>query len=223
MSKILIASFLGSILSLDVTILGNFMISRPIVAGPIIGYFLGDMKIGIEIGILFEMFFSDIVHVGAAIPINVTMLTALVLGCESIMPGHGNTITMFVIVMCIPIGYIFRQVEMGLRSINSKISHSVDRYADHENPNKIYIAVLKGIIMFFSINFILLLVAIPLTSRITKALFFNLSGEIIYSLKIGYALMPIIGFAVLFNNFFQTSFRDIIRDLFSKVSKRSSV
>ncbi|MFC1546776.1 PTS sugar transporter subunit IIC [bacterium] len=210
MSPIIIASILGSLISLDITLLNNIMISRPIVAGPVIGYFLGDMKTGIEIGVLFEMLWSDVINVGASVPINLTMLTALVLGSKAMLPHHGNTLTMFIIILAIPIVYICRQIDIIMRSINSKVIRLADKHIEDDRLGYFYFSMLYSLGMFVVVNYILLAIFIPVISKLSKTLFFYLSLEIIYTLKIAYTLLPILGFAVLFNNFFQKSFKSML-------------
>ncbi len=47
---------LGGLLALDETSLGQFMLSRPLVAGTLAGWWLGDPAVGLEIGATLELF-----------------------------------------------------------------------------------------------------------------------------------------------------------------------
>ena len=47
---------LGGLLALDATSVGQFMISRPLVAGTLTGWWLGDPALGLEIGAILELF-----------------------------------------------------------------------------------------------------------------------------------------------------------------------
>ncbi len=49
-------SALGGLLALDATSLGQFMISRSLVAGVLTGWLLGDPLVGLEIGAILELF-----------------------------------------------------------------------------------------------------------------------------------------------------------------------
>ncbi len=49
-------ALLGGILALDATSVGQFMISRPLVAGTLAGWWLGDPAVGLEIGAILELF-----------------------------------------------------------------------------------------------------------------------------------------------------------------------
>ncbi len=48
--------FLGGLLALDATSVGQFMVSRPLVAGTLTGWSLGDPALGLELGAIFELF-----------------------------------------------------------------------------------------------------------------------------------------------------------------------
>jgi mannose/fructose/N-acetylgalactosamine-specific phosphotransferase system component IIC len=48
--------FLGGFLALDATSVGQFMVSRPLVAGMLTGWWLGDPRLGLEIGAILELF-----------------------------------------------------------------------------------------------------------------------------------------------------------------------
>jgi PTS system mannose-specific IIC component len=56
----------GTLVGLDLVSVPQMMIARPIVAGPIAGAVLGDVRTGLELGVLFELFQYDILPVGAA-------------------------------------------------------------------------------------------------------------------------------------------------------------
>jgi PTS system mannose-specific IIC component len=56
----------GTVVGLDLVSVPQIMIARPIVAGAVAGGILGDARIGLLIGILFELFQYDVLPVGAA-------------------------------------------------------------------------------------------------------------------------------------------------------------
>ena len=49
-------AFLGGLLALDATSVGQFMLSRPLVAGTLAGWWLGDPAVGLQIGASLELF-----------------------------------------------------------------------------------------------------------------------------------------------------------------------
>jgi mannose/fructose/N-acetylgalactosamine-specific phosphotransferase system component IIC len=53
---ILLATLLGGLLALDATSVGQFMVSRPLVAGAVVGWALGDPATGITVGAVLELY-----------------------------------------------------------------------------------------------------------------------------------------------------------------------
>ncbi len=203
MIKIFIISLVASLLNLDNSLIGNFMVSRPIVVGPLIGIILGDIKIGLQIGIYFEFLFADILYAGTAIPINLTLFTALVLGTIYALPIYGAEIYMFVILIAFPIVFILRQVETGLRILNSNFATNVEKKVKIGNYCSITKNMFYGNFIFFVTNFLLLFCCIFLTAAIAKVLFYSLPQAMIYALKNTYDLLPILGLVIMINVFTQ--------------------
>jgi mannose/fructose/N-acetylgalactosamine-specific phosphotransferase system component IIC len=57
---------LGGFLALDGTSVGQFMVSRPLIAGTLAGWFLGDPFLGLLVGGLIELYFIPVFPVGGA-------------------------------------------------------------------------------------------------------------------------------------------------------------
>lgn len=49
-------SLLGGLLALDATSVGQFMVSRPLVAGALVGWVLGDLALGFTVGAVLELY-----------------------------------------------------------------------------------------------------------------------------------------------------------------------
>ncbi len=62
--ELLLLALLGGVLALDSVSVGQFMLSRGIVAGAIAGFFLGDPVVGILVGAFVDLFAIPIVPVG---------------------------------------------------------------------------------------------------------------------------------------------------------------
>ncbi len=64
--ELLPLTLLGGLLALDGTSLGQFMISRPLVAGVLTGWMVGDPVLGLLIGGILEVYFISIFPAGGA-------------------------------------------------------------------------------------------------------------------------------------------------------------
>jgi len=56
----------GTLVGLDLVSVPQMMIARPLVAGAAAGLILGDLELGLRLGVLFELFQLDVLPVGAA-------------------------------------------------------------------------------------------------------------------------------------------------------------
>jgi mannose/fructose/N-acetylgalactosamine-specific phosphotransferase system component IIC len=214
---ILLISFVGSVLSLDNSMIGNIMVSRPIVVGPLLGLITGDFKLGIEIGFLLEFLWADLLYAGTAIPINLTLLTTIIIGCSYMLPYYDESFTMFIILLAIPMIFICRQVEIGLRLFNSFIANHLELMIIKERKyNQVYWSLLHSVTIFVFVNFVLLFVCISLNSQIAKTLYLRLDIHFIKALKLTYNALPIIGFTVLASIFTHNSFKVISQKFMKK-------
>ena len=73
-----IAGLAGGVLSLDRTAAFQSMVSRPLVTGPVMGLFLGDVGVGLSVGVLLELIYMADRPVGSYVPVHETGLTVVV-------------------------------------------------------------------------------------------------------------------------------------------------
>jgi hypothetical protein len=66
MAEPIVLVVLGGLLALDGTSVGQFMISRPLVAGTLTGWVLGDPFLGLLVGGIIELYFIPVFPVGGA-------------------------------------------------------------------------------------------------------------------------------------------------------------
>lgn len=66
LADFLVLLLLGGLLALDGTSLGQFMISRPLVAGVLTGWVMGDPVTGLLVGGVLELYFIPVFPVGGA-------------------------------------------------------------------------------------------------------------------------------------------------------------
>jgi hypothetical protein len=65
-ATLLLLSLLGGLLALDATAVGQFMLSRPLIAAGLAGMIAGNMEGGIMVGVLMEAIHLAVLPVGAA-------------------------------------------------------------------------------------------------------------------------------------------------------------
>ncbi|MDR0676970.1 MAG: PTS sugar transporter subunit IIC [Elusimicrobiota bacterium] len=211
-TKIIIASIIGAFSSLDSSLFANIMISRPIVLCPILGFVFKDVALGFQLGFLFEFLFSDILYVGAYIPINISFLGTIVMGAIFLLPYLGDSLIMFVIIVAICIAYIFRHIEIAFRLFNSLVAEKIVDAVKNEKYYMVYLGIAYSLLSFLILNFFMLFFFILLTSELTKIVFIKLPYNIIITLRALYNFLPILGFAVVLNIFLAGDFKNWIKN-----------
>ena len=122
MELILISIFI-SVLALDITIAFQVLISSPIFAGPLLGWLLGDVWLGFEMGFLFQLLWLSKIPAGAYIVPegNIASMIAIALVLLLRKFGFPNTTLVIVFVEAILISYIGAQLTLFYRKFNGKI------------------------------------------------------------------------------------------------------
>jgi PTS system mannose-specific IIC component len=115
-------SLFGGLLSLDRTAFFQTMVSRPIVAGPVAGYLLGDFEAGCWCAILLEFLWLMRLPIGGAVPPDDALATlAAVSAAASLAPHAGIGVIQASatgVVFGLPFGYLGRWADLKIRNQN---------------------------------------------------------------------------------------------------------
>lgn len=206
--EILSASFIGGLLSLDVSAWGQIMVSRPIVSAPLIGFLLGDLKTGLIIGALLELIWINVISVGAAIPPDATIVavtcTTLIILTERTLQLSNNfqgSYRMAVLALTMPLGEIFRSIDIRQRKLNAHFVHYLDREISKGNLGAVEKVNYLSLFLFFFKGFLFSLIAISIGVYILPKLFSYLPYGILAGLNFAYRVLPALGLAIAFNTF----------------------
>ncbi|MBI5683175.1 MAG: PTS sugar transporter subunit IIC [Deltaproteobacteria bacterium] len=115
-----IASIAGGVISLDRSAAFQIMISRPIVAGPLIGIVCGSLTIGIVIGAILELLWIGDLPVGGHIPSHetaaVVIAVAIAASMKGVLPEKG--LIGLCILMVIPFAVVCQKADELVRKFN---------------------------------------------------------------------------------------------------------
>lgn len=120
----LLGAGMAVLLGLDRTAALQIMISRPLVAGPLVGLVLGNVMTGLTVGMLLELLWLCRMPVGATIPHDDTQITvsATTLAIAlSATAGTGVGLTLCALLVALPLGKIGQVVERTVRSRNQRL------------------------------------------------------------------------------------------------------
>jgi len=198
-ADVVIAAVAGGIFCVDrVSIL--FMISRPVVAAPAIGFLLGDAYTGLIAGAFIELLWIDRLPIGMYQPPNDTV-TAVLIAASSIEAGRilgalPNALIVLSVILFVPFGLLSQKMERLLVTANGKL---VERFIeDLKTGNFASVSRIHYYPLFrtwvYSTGFIL---ASLVPGIALLAYFYPLLPRwFIHGLDILYPMIPLVGTAV---------------------------
>lgn len=124
-SDLFYPSLIGSLLALDTTAVLQILISQPIVTGAILGWLLGDVSLGLHIGLLLQLLWLNQMPVGAAkIPEgNLASIIGVILffRLEHLSVNYQNILVLLVVLYALLIGFVGVYLITMLRNWNGKL------------------------------------------------------------------------------------------------------
>ena len=197
--KIMIVSVTGGILCLDRVVL-QAMISRPIVAAPVIGLILGDPYTGLIVGAFIELFWIDRLPIGAYFPPNDT-IAAILITASSIESAHylGNLsqgLIVLAVLLFLPLGVLARQMELWLCRGNERLADAALADAARGDVRSIARRHLTAILKAYLYPAAFILVSLPIGIALMTWAYPRLADWTIRGLTLTYSLLPLIGTAV---------------------------
>lgn len=140
------ASLLGGALALDATAVGQFMLSRPMVAGLLAGWIAGDAATGILVGVVLEIYLLVAFPVGGARFPEGATATVVAAVTAATHPGPGA------LALGIGLGLVWGQVGgwtiSAMRTLNGRIAPDA---ALHHVPSE---RVLAGHLLAMVLDFV---------------------------------------------------------------------
>ncbi len=124
----LLAGLVAMLTGLDRVALVQVMISRPLVAGPLTGWVLGNPLVGLEIGLLLELLWLGRLPVGAAIPPDDTQVavgaTVLAISMGHLLGLGGMPMVILSVLIAIPLGKFGQIFDRLARHVNDRLAAS---------------------------------------------------------------------------------------------------
>ncbi|MBW2557523.1 MAG: PTS sugar transporter subunit IIC [Deltaproteobacteria bacterium] len=195
-------ALLGGFLCLDRVVLQT-MISRPVVAGPVIGMVLSEPFTGLIIGAFIELLWIDRSPMGLYVPPNDSIATilatagAILAGRES---GHPpRELLALAILLFLPFGVLAQKIDVWIIKTNDRLSQRAVEYARLGDIKRFARTHMQGLVKTFVGVFVIILVCLAPGVAILKWAFPILPERIMKILSYTYFFIPILGIAVALN------------------------
>jgi mannose/fructose/N-acetylgalactosamine-specific phosphotransferase system component IIC len=185
----------GSLLWLDRVYMFQLMISRPLIMGPVIGFVMGDVKIGILIGASLELLWLNAPPVGSYLP-NDESFCAAVAVPVAVMAGSSMdhmAASGLSILLSLPTALVGRSLDTRLRMLNEGLITAGLQAMEKDVSS----AMSKAVVRAFSLAFVMISACVIILGTITFFIKDAIPDGIIAALKFMPFACVIIGFAAL--------------------------
>ncbi|MDZ4166064.1 MAG: PTS sugar transporter subunit IIC [Smithellaceae bacterium] len=200
--KYLMIAFVGGILCLDRTAV-QLLISRPIVAAPILGAILGDPVTGLIIGSFLELVWIDRVSVGGYVPPDDTMASVVITGVAIIVSGRLGFVSAELIslsfIIFLPVALLGQKAQSLVIKSNDRIAELAEQAAEIPDVRRIELLHLRSLAKAFIVPAFLILVLTLSGAEILHAAYLSLPSWSYEGLRLSYYLLPLIGVAAGLN------------------------
>ena len=185
----------ASVLELDITYAFQTLLSRPIIAGPIFGLFIGDAMAGLQVGIFAELLFANISPLGGIVPPSgvVASVIPMILYSMGIELYFG-----FFLGVLVSICYGFFDVLLRKTRFTWLI-FSETRITKH--PSVVTRTIAVALLSSFLMTFIFLSAATWICAHLMFFVFPYLTPKIHFAFRLAYTAVPWIGLAALIPTF----------------------
>lgn len=197
--QILLIAFLGGLIGLDRTAAGQFLVSQPIVAGPLTGWVLGDAGAGLMIGAVLELIWVLDLPIGTFVPADSTV--AAVSATAVAVLGSGGTVAPvdlvgFSILLTTATAPVTMAADGFIRKRNARLAEWAGKAGAADMEKRLGLAQLAGLGAFFLKSFVLYLVLVP--AGLGLVLAFNaLPGKVHAAMALFVKLLPLLGAALV--------------------------
>lgn len=197
-----VAAGLGALICLD-RVAVQVMVSRPVVAGPMIGLVLGDALTGLLAGALLELLWIDRIPIGPYVPPHDTFVAVLatagaILAAPSGASPPRELIALSVLLFA-PAAWLGQRMEILLRQWNERwVSRALEdaKAGDPAMLSRRHLSALAG---YFGASLLclgaLMLCGVPLLRWMYPAL----PPSLLQVLTFAYLLLPLVGVGVALN------------------------
>jgi mannose/fructose/N-acetylgalactosamine-specific phosphotransferase system component IIC len=146
----------AGVIGLDRTAAGQFMISQPIVAGPLAGLLLGDFTAGCIIGLTVELVWVLDLPVGTFVPADTTVITIASVGIAAFAgTGAGLSAIGFSILFTLLMVPVAMRADQLVRNANGRIVGALLNRPVKHTSESLGPAQVAGLAMFFLKSFAL--------------------------------------------------------------------
>jgi mannose PTS system EIIC component len=181
------------------------MLSRPMVAAPIVGWVVGDAQAGFASGLMFEMLWLRSPPVGGYVPPDATLAsvaTAAVTGLVRTKTGLPLTsVSCLAFLLLFPVSFLGAWCDDQLRSLLGGLARQVERLQKDSEEGRVLGYFARALVLGFLMGFAALFPVIIAGTLILDLLISHIPTSLFAPLGLAFYVAPLIGAADLMVRF----------------------
>lgn len=197
----LLAAALGGLFWLDRFQVFQLMLSRPLVAAPVIGWAMGDPFSGFASGLLYEMLWLERPPVGGYIPPDSTFACVATAAVSALVKAHSPaplTAVAFLSFLCLfPASFIGARLDHLVRAGLGRLARSAEKTLTEGSVIPVSKYFARGLILGFGCAFLGLFPIILIGYVFVSSLLGQCSAPVVRSFELSYYAVPLVGVAEL--------------------------
>jgi mannose PTS system EIIC component len=156
----LLAGALGGLLSLDRFQAFQVMVSRPLVAGPLVGWMLGDLGAGLASGVIFEMLWLRTLPIGGFVPPDGTLATVGTAAVSALVRLHSPLTTPCAVcltfLLLFPLAWLGTRIDLRLRQELGRLARRTEAALRSDSDASVSPYLIAALAMGFTATFLVL-------------------------------------------------------------------
>ena len=143
----------GSLLWMDRVFIFQFMVSRPLVMGPLVGFIMGDVRVGIIIGASLELLWLNAPPVGSYLPNDESFCTAVAVPVAVLAASfmEHTAAAGLSLLLSLPASIVGRYLDMRLRTFNEGLITPGAPISEKDVSGALRKAVLRAFVLAFAV------------------------------------------------------------------------
>ena len=196
---VLAAIFLAALINIDRQACGQFMLSRPLISGLIMGLFLGEPIAGIWLGVSLELLWLAALPLGGTIPPNSSLSLSSLIIAWALTPFSGEKFadTSQGLVICFLLNplwaYLFIYLEKWNRYFADKRYVKILKKMENKEATNFFRQNIKGLFISFGLSIIALSLTVFINYELLSFLSYTLPISFYVAIKPLLSFIPFLG------------------------------
>ncbi len=197
----LLASVVGAILWLDRFQVLQIMVSRPVVAGPLVGLVLGNVTVGVATAILYELLWLRKPPLGGYIPPDVTLASVATTAVAALVTtetgGSSLAVVFLSFVMLFPMCFVGAEVDRVHRKVLGRLARTTEDALRHSGDSPHLTSFLLALLLGFALAASVLFPVVLGGCVLVRGAWLMLPPSGARVLECAFYMIPIVGVADL--------------------------